>query len=140
MANTPLINGVMYSAASVNNIAFGVPVTGLVSLSWKRSQKTEHQYNLGNEPLGVTYGQITYEATITVYKDWWQSVINAAPNKDVLQIAPFNWTIVYGNLNQTPVTETLQMFMFTEDGSKFASGDTKLTMDIKCLFAGVDRP
>lgn len=135
-----LIQGVMYSAASVNNIAFGVPVTGLIGISWTRKQNKELQYNLGNEPIGVTFNQVSYEATITVYKEWWNSVINAAPNKDPLQIPPFNWTIVYGNPNQPTITETLQSFMFLEDGIKVAAGDTKLTMDITCLFAGVERP
>lgn len=132
----------MYSAASVNNIAFGVPVTGLVSLTYSRSQNKQHQYNLGNEPIGRTYNQVSYDATITVFKDWWNSVIAAAPNKDPLQIAPFNWTITYGNpqLGQAVVTETLQMFEFQEDGIKVAAGDTKLTIDIKCTFAGIERP
>lgn len=135
-----LIQGVMYSAASVNNIAFGVPVTGLIGLTWNRKQNKELQYNLGNEPIGVTYNQVMYEATITVYKEWWNSVIQAAPDKDPLKIAPFNWTIVYGNPGQQPITETLQSFMFCEDGIKVNAGDTKLTRDITCLFAGVERP
>lgn len=142
MAQTPLIQGIMYSAASVNNIAFGVPVTGLVNLTFSRKQVKEHQYNLGNEPIGRTYNQIMYEASITVYKEWWNSVIEAAPNKDPLQIAPFNWTIAYGNpqLGQQIKTETLQMFEFMEDGLKVAAGDTKLTIDIPCIYAGIERP
>ena len=137
---TVLYQGIQYSAASVNNIAFGVPVTGLKALNWSRKQNKEHQYNLANEPMGITYNQITYEGSITVLKDWWQSVINAAPNKDPLQIPPFNWTMVFGNLNQPSFTETLQMFEFLEDGMKVASGDTSLTIDIAFTFAGVERP
>lgn len=140
MAKTPLINGVMYNAASVQNIAFGVPVTGLLAINFTRNQVKEHQYNLGNEPIGRTYNQIMYEASITVYKDWWNTVIVAAPNKDPLQIAPFNWTLAYGNLNQPNFLEVLQMFEFLEDGMKVAAGDTKLSMDIKCIYAGIDRP
>ena len=137
---TVLYQGIQYSAASVNNIAFGVPVTGLKALNWSRKQNKEHQYNLANEPMGRTYNQITYEGSITVIKEWWQSVINAAPNKDPLQIPPFNWTMVFGNLNQPSFTETLQMFEFLEDGMKVASGDTSLTIDIAFTFAGVERP
>jgi hypothetical protein len=137
----PLINGIMYSAASVNNIAFGVPAIGIVGINYTRKQVKEHQYNLGNEPIGRTYGQIMYEASITVYKDWWNSVIDAAPNRDPLQIGPFNWTIAYGNLalGQALRTETLQMFEFLEDGLKVAAGDTKLTIDIACIYAGIER-
>lgn len=137
---TVLLQGVQYSAASVNNIAFGVPVTGLKAINWDREQNKELQYNLANEPMGVTFNQIAYSGSITVIKEWWNAVIQAAPNKDVLQIPPFDWTITYGNLNTPATVETLKMVMFTKDGMKVASGDTSLTIDIPFIFAGVERP
>lgn len=135
-----LINGIMYSAASVNNIAFGVPVTGLAGINWSRKQGKEHVYTLANEPQGRTYNQIMYEGAISVYKDWWNSVIDAAPNKDPLQIAPFNWTIQYGNTGTPFRIETLKMFEFLEDNMKVSVGDTKLLLDIPFIYAGIDRP
>lgn len=130
----------MYSAASLNNIAFQVPVTGMKAIKWRKKQVKENVYTLENEPQGRTYGQITYECTITVYKDWWKSVCDAAPNKSPLDIAPFDWTIAYGADLKTPIaTETLKNFEFKEDGLDATSGDTSLTLDIECEFAGVVR-
>lgn len=135
-----LLNGVNYSAINVNNIAFGVPVTGMIKISWTKKQVKTNEYTLGQEPASRGYGQNTYEGTMTVYKEWWLGVINAAPNKDPLQIAPFNWKITYGTPPKTPlVSETLQMFEFLEDGSSVSAGDTKLTIDIPFIFAGIVR-
>lgn len=134
-----LINGTNYSAANFNNIAFGVPAVGIAGLNYKLKQVKENNYSLEAEPTSRGYGQITYEGSITVYREWWQSVINAAPNKSPLQIAPFNWTIVYGNLGQPLITETLLNFEFMEDGVTVAAGDTKLLQEIPIIFAGIKR-
>lgn len=134
-----LIQGVSYSASNFNNIAFGVPVIGITALSYTRKQVKENNYGLGIEPISRGYAQASYEGSITVYREWWQSVINAAPNKDPLSIPAFDWTINYGNLNQPLIIETLQAFEFLEDGVKVSAGDTKLLMDIPVIFAGIKR-
>ena len=137
---TTLINGINYSAINVNNIAFGVPVTGITKISWSKKQTKDNNYGLAQDPISRGYGQNTYEGTMTVYKDWWQSVVNASPNKDPLQIPPFNWTITYGNPPQTPlVVETLKAFEFLEDGTSVNAGDTKILIDIPFVFAGIER-
>lgn len=134
-----LINGTNYSASNFNNIAFGVPVVGIAGLNYKIKQVKENNYSLEADPTSRGYGQITYEGSITVYREWWQSVINAAPNKSPLQIGPFDWTIVFGNLGQPLITETLQNFEFLEDGVTVAAGDTKLLQEIPIIFAGIKR-
>lgn len=135
-----LINGVNYSAVNVNNIAFGVPVTGITKISWRKKQVKDNNYGLGQDPISRGYGQNTYEGTMTVYKDWWQSVVNASPNKDPLSIGAFDWTITYGNPPQTPlVIEKLRAFEFLEDGIDVNAGDTKLLIDIPFIFAGIER-
>lgn len=134
-----LINGVNYSAANFNNIAFGVPVIGITGINYKIKQVKENNYSLSEDPTSRGYGQISYEGSITVFRDWWQTVINAAPGKSPLKIAPFDWTIVYGNLGQPIVTETLQNFEFLEDGVTVSAGDTKLLIEIPIIFAGIKR-
>ncbi len=134
-----LYQGVNYSYSSLNNIAFGVPVTGIVGISWKRSQKKENTYTLENEPSGRAYGNITYECTIKVKKDWWKQVCDAAPDKNPQNIAPFDWTLAFGDSRTAFFTETLENFEFNDDGSDVNSGDMMLIMDITCTFAGVRR-
>jgi hypothetical protein len=138
-ALVPLVNGVQYGWVNLNNIAFGVPVIGILGIKWRRKQVKENQYGAGNDAIARTYGNITYEGSITVYKDWWKSVCDAAPNKDPLQIAPFDWTIAYGNGNVAAATETLKNVEFLEDGLDANQGDTKLTIEIPFTWAGLAR-
>lgn len=137
-----LINGTNYSNCNLQNIAFGVPVSGITEISYSIKQTKELNYGAGIEPVSVGFGNKTYEGSITVYKDWWQSVINASPNKDPLSILPFDWTISYGNSSSpfTPtvpiVTETLKSLMFLEDSMKSSQGETKILITIPFIFAG----
>jgi hypothetical protein len=140
-----LVNGINYSWCNLNNIAFGVPVTGILAINYDIEQTKENNYGPGIEPGSRGYGNKAYTGSITVYKDWWKSVCDAAPNKDPLAIAPFDWTIAFGNgVSPTtpPVnafTETLKAFEFLKDSFKANQGDTKLTMDIPFIWAGIVR-
>ncbi len=136
-----LIQGSNYNWASLNNSAFGVPVIGIIAIKWDREQVKTNEYGWGVEPIARSRGNVSYSGSITVYKDWWQSVINAAPNKDPLQIAAFDWTIAYGNpvSGQTVITETLKALEFMKDGANWNQGDTKLTLEIPFIFAGIQR-
>lgn len=139
-----LINGTNYANVNLQNIAFGVPVIGITELSYSIKQVKELNYGAGNEPISVGFGNKTYEGSMTVYKDWWQQVINAAPNRDPLMILPFDWTISYGNssapfLPTVPIfTEILKSMMFTENSMKSAQGDTKILVTVPFIFAGLE--
>lgn len=136
---TVLIGGTAYAWSNLNNIAFGIPVLGITAINYDIDQVKENNYGTGIDPYNRGYGEKTYSGSITVFREWWQSVINAAPNKQPLDIAPFDWTIAYGNLGTPIITETLKAFEFTKDGMKGAQGDTKLLMDIPFIFAGIAR-
>lgn len=138
-----MINGVNYSNCNLNHIAFGVPVTGIKGISWSRKTVATNEYSVGQEPTSMGYGSISYEGKITVLKDWWQAVKNAAPGKDPFSILPFNWTIVYGNATApglppvSPFTETLKNVRFLEDNMTSNTGDTNITIDIPFIWAGL---
>jgi len=132
-----LVNGINYSWPNLTNIAFGVPVIGITAINWTKKQNKENNMGWGSEPISRGYGNKEYECSITVYKDWWKSVVDATATKDATDIAPFDWTISLAGPGVTPVTHTLKNFEFLEDKFVANQGDTKLTMDIPCIFAGV---
>lgn len=51
-----LVNGVNWSWANLNNIAFGVPVIGILAINYKIKQNKENNYGVGNEPISRGYG------------------------------------------------------------------------------------
>lgn len=143
MIGPVMINGVNYSWCNLNHTAFSVPVTGIRGIQWARKQAAENTYALGREPVSMGFGSVTYEGKITVLKDWWKAVKNAAPLKDPFAILPFNWAISYGNATApglppvNPFTETLQNFRFLEDNMNSNTGDTLIALDIPFMWAGL---
>ena len=90
MPATPLVNGTNYSWANVTLILFGVPVTGVTEISYSAKQKKENNYGAGVEPVSRGYGNKEYEGSISLYADVWKKIIAASPDRDPLQIAPFD--------------------------------------------------
>lgn len=132
-----LVNGINYSWANLTNIAFGVPVIGITAINWKKKQNKENNYGWGTEPISRGYGNKEYEGSMTVYKDWWATVVAATATKDGTDVAPFDWTMFLAGPGIVPITHTLKNFEWLEDSFNSNQGDTKLTMDIPFIFAGV---
>lgn len=136
--NTPLINGINYDWANISFIIGGVPVTGITKISYNRKQKKENNYGAGPYPVSRGYGNVEYDASIELYLDEWKRIIAASPNRDPLQLPPFDIPVVYGNgLDVT--TDTLRSVEFMEDPFSGNQNDTKLMVTIPLLVAQIDR-
>lgn len=133
-----LVNGVNYSWCNLTNVAFGVPVVGITAVNFSRKQDKKLNYGIGNEPTSVGYGNVEYDFSISVYREWLQSVINAAPSKDILLIQGFDWKMAFGNIPNVPtLIVTIKNVEFTEDSIKTAQGDTKIIQDLPMFCAGI---
>lgn len=136
--NTPLINGISYDWANISFIIGGVPVTGITKISYNRKQKKENNYGAGPYPVSRGYGNVEYDASIELYLEEWKRIIAASPNRDPLQLPPFDIPVVYGNgLDVT--TDTLRSVEFMEDPFSGNQNDTKLMVTIPLLVAQIDR-
>lgn len=139
MPQTPLINGVNYSWSNITVVPFGVPLTGIVSIDYKRKQKKENNYGVGVKPVSRGYGQEEYEGSIEVYVDTWKAWINAAPNRNPLEIQPFDIPVVFGGVGVLPTKDVLRAVEFMEDPLESKTGDTKITVKIPLIIGGIDR-
>lgn len=140
--NAVLVNGVNYSWANVKLVLFGIPVVGITKISYGKKQEKVNNYGAGSEPVSRGYGRIEYEASIEIYKDEWQRIINAAPNNDPLNISPFTVTILYGNIPGQggivlPMKDTLYNCEFNEDPLSTSEGETKILLTIPMTIAGI---
>lgn len=136
---TPLINGINYSSANVSVILFGTPVVGIISIDYKRKQKKENNYGLGFEPVSRGYGMKEYDGSIELYTDTWKAIIASSPNRDPLQIAPFDIPVTFGGDGVLTNKDVLRAVEFLEDPLAAKSGDTKLTVTIPLIIGGIDR-
>ena len=135
--SNPLINGVNYSWANVKLVLFGVPVVGITQIEYKRKQKKENNYGFGLEPVSRGYGNKEYEGKITLYRDEWNAIIAAAPNRDPLDIW-FDIQVSFAGSRVQPVLDVLKACEFMEDPFTVAQGDTKILVEIPLIIGSID--
>ena len=136
---TPIINGVNYSWSNVSLILFGTPVIGILAIDYKRKQKKENNYGAGPQPVSRGYGNYEYEGSIELFLDTWKSIIASSPNRDPLQIAPFDIPVTFTGTGVSTNKDVLRAVEFMEDPLETKSGDTKLTVKIPLIIGGIDR-
>jgi len=137
--NAPLINGIAYSWSSINFVLFGVPVAGIVNISYKKKQAKTNNYGAGTKPVSRGYGKVEADGSIEVYLDEWKKVIAAAPNRDPLSIGWFDIPVSYGNSMADMTQDVLRAVEFLEDPFDAKEGDTKLTVKLPLIIADIDR-
>lgn len=138
MPSTPLINGVNYSWSNVKFNLFGVPVVGITDISYSAKQKKENNYGAGVDPVSRGYGNREYEGSITLYRDEWQRIIDAAANKDALGIAPFDIQVLFGGSSVSFKQDTLRSCEFLNDPFEAKQGDTKLMVKIDLIIGLIE--
>jgi hypothetical protein len=137
---TPLINGINYSWSNVKLILFGFPVVGITKIDYKIKQKKENQYGAGYEPVSRGYGNKEYEGSIEIYTDELKRIIALAPNRDLMQIPPFQIQVVFeDSLGVLVTTDILEMCEFMEEGLSVSQGDTKILTTLPLVIGGIKR-
>lgn len=132
-----LVNGVSYAWVDINLVLFGVPVTGITKIMYKKKQNKENLYGAGAKPTSRGYGNEEYEASIEIYSEVMRKIIDAAPNKDLLQVPPFDIPVVYGSTRTSPVKDVLKMVEFTESGIDSNQGDTSIKVTLPLIVGDV---
>jgi hypothetical protein len=132
-----LINGVSYAWVDINLVLFGVPVTGITKIMYKKKQNKENLYGAGAKPTSRGYANEEYEASIEIYSEVMRRIIDAAPNKDLLQIPPFDIPVVYGSTRTAPVKDVIKMVEFTESGIDSNQGDTSIKVTLPLIVGDV---
>lgn len=135
---TPLINGINYSWANIKVNLFGVPVVGITEINYNRKQKKENNYGLGVDPVSRGYGNKEYDGDITIYLDEWKRIIDASPNRDPLDIKPFDIQVLFGGSSVAFKQDTLRSCEFLEDPMQAKQGDSKLLVKIPLIIALIE--
>ena len=136
---TPIINGINYSWANVSLVLFGVPVVGVTKIEYKRKQKKDNNYGAGSQPVSRGYGNYEYEGSIEIYTDEWKRIIEAAPQRDPMLIAPFDINVTFAGRGLAAEKDVLRAVEFTEDPLSANQGDTKLMVTIPLIIALIER-
>ena len=136
---TVLRNGINYSWGNITLTLFGVPVTGITKIEYKRKQKKDNNYGAGYQPVSRAYGNYEYEGSIEIYTDELKRIIAAAPGRDILSIPPFDIQVTFGGTGVLVDKDVLKSCEFTEEGLSASQGDTKLLVTLPLIIGGIER-
>lgn len=136
---TPLINGTSYAWSNVSVVLFGVPVVGIVAIDYVEKQKKENLFGAGQRAIQRGYGNIEPDGSIELYLDEWKRIIAASPNRNPLQIAPFDIQVVFGGDRVQADKDVLRSVEFLENPMGSKQGDTKITVKIPLIIASIER-
>ena len=135
----PLINGVAYGWGNVQVILFGTPLTTITKIEYNHKQNKENIYGAGYEPVAKGYGRVEYSGSIEMKTDEWKRIISASPNRNPLDIAPFDIQVVIGGNGTTPTIDKLQMVEFLENPLSTSEGDTSINVTIPIIIGTITR-
>ena len=110
---------------------------GITKIEYSKKQKKENNYGMGVEPISRGYGNKEYEGKITLYREEWLSIVNAAVNKDALDIDFFDIQVTYSGTRVAPQIDYLKACEFLEDVLSVSQGDTKIMVEIPIIIGSI---
>lgn len=131
-------NNIEYSWSSLRFSFLGNnDVKGVKSINYKVTRQSDNLYGAGDEPVGLGYGNKTYEGEIQLMmKD--VRAIRQAAGSSLVDIPPFTMTIQYANEGEAITAETLLGVRFLEDGLTGESGANELPVTIPLGLTGIE--
>jgi len=132
------VTGEQISGASVRCNILGVSMPGLKKIKFGKKVAKENVLGTGNKPVGRSYGQETYEASITMLMSDFLAIENIAPNKDITQIPPFPIGVSF--LQTGKVTSyTLETCEFTDFNIDVQTADMSVEIELPLIIGGIVR-
>ena len=126
----PLINGKSYDWASITANIGGLPIAGITEISYKTSQEKVNNYGAGVNPVSRGKGRKESEASITLHMEEVERIRLAAPNRELLDLAPFDIIVQFQVSNEQVATHVIKNCEFTEEAVDVAEGDTTIAMTL----------
>lgn len=136
-------------AASINNVAYSWSMIQLqtnftgeseaspifvdcTAIKWSTERKTDSIYGLGGQPRKRGFGNVTYEASITLPYGTQLALRDQSTDGTLLGLGEFNLIVSWVNdlmEDKTSETVTLAGCIFTESGMDANQDDTSLTKE-----------
>jgi hypothetical protein len=94
---------------------------------------------LAPSPSARGYGNKEYDGSIELYVDEWQRIVDASPDRDPMNIAPFDIQVSFSGSGVATKTHVLKSCEFTEDPFDSKQGDTKISVNIPLIIAAIQK-
>lgn len=139
MAETPYINNVAYSWSMIQlqtsfaGESAAAPIfVDCTAIKWNTERKVDSIYGLGGQPRKRGFGNVTYEASITLPYGTQLALRAMSADGTLLGLGEFDLTVSWVNdLAQNVTTETtiLGGCIFTQSGMDASQDDTSISKE-----------
>ena len=134
---TPLINGKAYDYTQIVATIGGSPLAGITGINYTETQEKVNNFGAGNRPVSRGRGPIDASGSLDIDMNEIEAIRDAAPNRSLLQIPPFDVTVTYLN-EQKVITHVLKNVEFLSDGVETSQGDTNISRSFDIVLSHVD--
>lgn len=139
-----VINNVAYSWSMVrvsipalNLSEDSTVLQGCSAISWDKKRKVESNYGIGGEPQSRGFGNMTYEAKITLNYESQVQLRNLSEDGTLMGLGEFDlivsWANSYAGTDWVTETVTLEGCLFAEEGMDTKQDDTNITKEFDLI-------
>lgn len=134
----PLINGVEYGWADIVCAINGVPVTGILAISYGDKQDMVNIWGAGRYPVARGKGRITCTGKLTLLASEVLAIQSQSPNRRIQDIAPFDITVTYLPDDGIIHTDKIRNCQFVENKRDVKEGDMSIPVELELLPSHID--
>lgn len=135
---TSLINGQAHSWSQIVLSIGQTEVVGIKKISYKDEQEMQNNYGQGNKPVSRAYGNITYEASVTLHMAEIQALQNASPTGRIQDIKEFDVLIAFIPEDGTIVKHKLEKCRFKNNGRDMSQGDMEVETELNLIVGNIN--
>lgn len=116
-------------------------VKGCSGISYQVQQEKQNNYGIGGEPVSRSRGAKNYTGEITLADYEIRDILDAAGDgvSSLVDIAPFNITVVSTGDDGAVVSDVLEQCEFTEDNFNAAVGNTNIELTLPLIIGKIQK-
>lgn len=134
----PNINGVAYAYSDIVLNVLGVPIVGVLAISYADPQAIELNYGAGNKPVSVGFGKIEPTGSVTLEMHEVEKLTEVAPNGRIQNIPFFDIGVNYATEDGKFARHRLVQCRFKGRAVDGAVDNTQLSEVLELLVSDVD--
>lgn len=127
-----LINGKAYDWSQIVSTINGTELNGVQAIDYEEVQEKANNYGAGSRPVSRGRGRIEPTASITLDMTEAEKLTDSAPNRNLLEIPPFDITVTFDNAGKV-VTHVIKNCEFTNNVRSLEEGATGTSVELTLL-------
>lgn len=135
---TPLVNGQAYAWVDITINVLGVPLAGVTEISYEETAEITNNYGAGRRPTSQGQGKIECTASISIDRAEYNSLVQAAPGKNLMNIPNFDITVAYLPEGSAPTADIIKNCRFKAMKGGGSEGDTNIIADLELVPSNVE--